>query len=210
VSYHLHGKKFLPCIQSKSTLFQFKTIVLCPITTGLHKKYLSVFHISPLDILKGCNKVSPEPSLLQAEQAQLSQNFFTGESLLISFVASSGLALTIPCLSSAGDPRAGRSTAGGSSGAEPSPSTCWPHCFGYSPEHSLLSGLQGTLPAPVQFFFHLYLQGLLYRGQKDSSVASSVVDSLWTSAFRKLSPNKCCTGTVAEWVCWQTELKRLG
>ncbi|KAK4816215.1 hypothetical protein QYF61_013453, partial [Mycteria americana] len=36
---------------------------------------------SPLCILKGCNKVSLEPSLLQAEQPQLSQPFFTGESL---------------------------------------------------------------------------------------------------------------------------------
>ncbi|KAK4806889.1 hypothetical protein QYF61_012610 [Mycteria americana] len=30
-------------------------------------------------LLKGCNKVSPEPSLLQAEQPQLSQPFFIGE-----------------------------------------------------------------------------------------------------------------------------------
>ncbi|KAK4823530.1 hypothetical protein QYF61_003039 [Mycteria americana] len=32
-----------------------------------------------LKILEGCNKVSPEPSLLQAEQPQLSQPFFRGE-----------------------------------------------------------------------------------------------------------------------------------
>ncbi|KAK4832884.1 hypothetical protein QYF61_026434 [Mycteria americana] len=32
-----------------------------------------------ISILKGCNEVSPEPSLLQAEQPQLSQPFLTGE-----------------------------------------------------------------------------------------------------------------------------------
>jgi len=36
-------------------------------------KSLSVFHISPLSILKGHNEVSLQPSLLQAEQLHLSQ-----------------------------------------------------------------------------------------------------------------------------------------
>ena len=49
------------------------------ITTGLGKKCLSIFLISPLYVLKGHNEVSPEPSLLQAEQLQLSQPFFAGE-----------------------------------------------------------------------------------------------------------------------------------
>ncbi|KAK4818789.1 hypothetical protein QYF61_019135 [Mycteria americana] len=62
VAYHPHCKKFLPYVQSKSTLFQFQTIAPCPITTGL-----------------GHNKVSLKPSLLQAEQPQLSQPFFIGE-----------------------------------------------------------------------------------------------------------------------------------
>jgi len=33
----------------------------------------------PRQVLEGCNKVSPESSLLQAEQPQLSQPFLTGE-----------------------------------------------------------------------------------------------------------------------------------
>ena len=33
----------------------------------------------PLQELKGCSKVSPQPSLLQAEQPQLSQPFLTAE-----------------------------------------------------------------------------------------------------------------------------------
>ncbi|KAK4807117.1 hypothetical protein QYF61_018458 [Mycteria americana] len=67
VPHHPHGKKFLPNIQSKCTLFQFKTVAPCPVTTG--------------PVLKGRNKVSLEPSLLQAERPQLSQPFFTGEVL---------------------------------------------------------------------------------------------------------------------------------
>jgi len=37
----------------------------------------------PLRILKGCCKVSPEPSLLQAEQPQLSRPLLIGESIKI-------------------------------------------------------------------------------------------------------------------------------
>jgi len=40
---------------------------------------LSSFLVGPCQILKSCNKVSPEPSLLQAEQPQLSQSFLTTE-----------------------------------------------------------------------------------------------------------------------------------
>ncbi|KAK4807049.1 hypothetical protein QYF61_018390 [Mycteria americana] len=57
--------KFLPYVQYKSTLFQFKTVVPSPVSTG--------------PVLKGHNKVSLEPSLLQAEQPQISQPSFRGE-----------------------------------------------------------------------------------------------------------------------------------
>ncbi|KAK4830134.1 hypothetical protein QYF61_008561 [Mycteria americana] len=57
-------KKFLAYVQSKSILFQFKTIAPCPITTGPGIKALSIFLIN-FYILKGHNKVSLEPSLLQ-------------------------------------------------------------------------------------------------------------------------------------------------
>jgi len=43
VFQHPHCKKFLPYIQSKSTLFY-----PCPITTGLAKKLFPIFFISPL------------------------------------------------------------------------------------------------------------------------------------------------------------------
>ena len=41
VCHHHHCKK-IPHIQSKSTLFQFKTISSCPVTTGLGKKSSSI------------------------------------------------------------------------------------------------------------------------------------------------------------------------
>jgi len=79
VSYHPHHKIFLPYIQPKSTLLQFKTIASCPVTTGSDQKSFSMFSVSSLYIWKGSNKVSPEPSLLRAEEPQLSQSFFIGE-----------------------------------------------------------------------------------------------------------------------------------
>ena len=45
------------------------------------QKSLCSFLAGPLQVLSGCIKMSPEPSLLQAEQPQLSQPFLTGEVL---------------------------------------------------------------------------------------------------------------------------------
>jgi len=80
VSQHPHSKQLLPDIQSKSTFFQLRTVAHVLSLQALVKR-LSVFLTSPLYILKGRNKLSPEPSLLQAEEPQLSQPFFTGEVL---------------------------------------------------------------------------------------------------------------------------------
>ena len=81
MSHPSHCKKCLPYIQSKFTLFWFKTITPCPITTGPAKKLAPIFLTSPLQVLEGSIKVSPEPSLLQAEQPQLSQPFLVAEVL---------------------------------------------------------------------------------------------------------------------------------
>ena len=45
------------------------------------KKIVPIFPIGSLEVLKGCNQVSAQPSLLQAEQAQLSQPVLIGEVL---------------------------------------------------------------------------------------------------------------------------------
>ncbi|NWW32244.1 MKRN1 ligase, partial [Panurus biarmicus] len=57
----------------------FETVIPCLITTCLCKKFLFIFLVGPLQVLEGCSKVTPEPSLLQAEQPQLSEPFLIGE-----------------------------------------------------------------------------------------------------------------------------------
>ena len=42
---------------------------------------LSIVPVGPLQVLEGCYKVTPEPSLLQAEQPQLPQPVVVGEVL---------------------------------------------------------------------------------------------------------------------------------
>jgi len=79
VFHRSHCQKFFPNIQSKSTLPQFKTITPCSVTTCPCKKSLSSFLVGPFKYLAGCYQVSPLPSLLQAEQPQLSQPFLTGK-----------------------------------------------------------------------------------------------------------------------------------
>lgn len=68
--HHADSEKCHPCIYSKSTLFQFKTIA--PVATCSCENSLPLFLISSLYILEGCAEVSPEPSLLQFEQLQVS------------------------------------------------------------------------------------------------------------------------------------------
>lgn len=69
----------LPYLQSKPTLFLFKTTPPCPVTTGPCKKSFSIFLVSSLYILR---KIFLEPSLLD-EQLQFC--FFHRRSALWSF-----------------------------------------------------------------------------------------------------------------------------
>jgi len=43
--------------------------------------FAPIFLISTLSVLEGCSKVSPQPSVLQAEKPTLSQPFLVGEVL---------------------------------------------------------------------------------------------------------------------------------
>jgi len=54
---------------------------LCLIPTCPCKKSLSILPAGPLQVLEGCYNVTLEPSLLQAQQSQLSQLFLLGEVL---------------------------------------------------------------------------------------------------------------------------------
>ena len=79
VPHHPHREEFLPYISSKPALFQLEAITPCPITTCPCKQALSSFLVGLLQVLEGCDKVSLEPSLLQAKHPQLSQPLLTGE-----------------------------------------------------------------------------------------------------------------------------------
>ena len=52
VSYHLHSKEFLSNICCKSTLFQFKAISPCPVTTCPYKNSFPSFPVGTLQILE--------------------------------------------------------------------------------------------------------------------------------------------------------------
>ena len=68
-----HSKGFPLDIQSKSTLLQFKAIFPHSFSTCPYKKSLPSFPVGPLQVLEGCYKMPPEPSLLQAEDLQFYQ-----------------------------------------------------------------------------------------------------------------------------------------
>ena len=75
------GKGCLPCIWSGCTLLPLKTIAPCPVARGAVRRCVPIFPRSPLEVLKGVEEVSPEPSLVEAEQPQVSQALLRGEAL---------------------------------------------------------------------------------------------------------------------------------
>ena len=84
VSHHPYSKKkkkLLPYTQSKSQLFQFKTISPCLITTDSAEESVPIFLTTSLYILKVRYQVSPEPPIFWAEQPQHSQSVLVGEVL---------------------------------------------------------------------------------------------------------------------------------
>ena len=111
----------------------------------------------PVQVLKGCSKVSHEPSHLQAEQPQVSafphrRGVPAFWSLLL---PSSGSALTTPRLSCAECSGAGHRTPGEVSpeqnrGAESPPSTCWPCLFDAAQD---TFGLLGSAHCQVMLSF---------------------------------------------------------
>lgn len=70
-------KDVLPHVQYKL----IRTAAFCTVATGLDKKCLCLYHKSHFNVLKGHNKVSLRPSLLQMELFHLSQPSFIGELL---------------------------------------------------------------------------------------------------------------------------------
>jgi len=79
VYHHPHGKKFLLISSLNLPSLSLKPLLLVLSQQVLLKKIFPVFPIGFRQVLKGCYKVSPRPSLLQAEQSQLSQTFLIGK-----------------------------------------------------------------------------------------------------------------------------------
>ena len=62
--HHSPGKELPPAIQPKSSLFQLKTFSPCPAVIYPFKEFTPLLFIGSLQVLKGCNEVTPQPSLL--------------------------------------------------------------------------------------------------------------------------------------------------
>ena len=65
--HHTLSKELSPDIYSKSPILLFKNIPPCSITIYPCKKLFSLTFINSLEILEGCNEVSPQSSLFQAQ-----------------------------------------------------------------------------------------------------------------------------------------------
>ena len=78
---HPHSKEGFPRVQTELPVLQFVPVAPCPVT-GHHWKESGPVLLTPtLQIFTGISKVPSQPSLLQAEQAQLPQPFLVGEML---------------------------------------------------------------------------------------------------------------------------------
>lgn len=113
--------------------------------------------MDPLYILKDYSQVSPEPSLLQAEQPQLSQSVLIGKvvpSLGLFLWTPSGRAPAGPCLSCPED-----STSGHSTPSEASPVQSREQLYDFPPpaDHTALDAVQDVVG---YFFFFLNLAKL--------------------------------------------------
>ena len=78
---HPHSEEVLPHVQTELPLLQFVPVAPCPVA-GHHWKESGPILLTPtLQIFRSISKVPSQPSLLQAEQAQLPQPFLIGEML---------------------------------------------------------------------------------------------------------------------------------
>ena len=79
--WHPQREEVLPRVQLELPLLQFVPVAPCPVA-GHHWKESGPVLLTPtLQIFVGIDKVPSQPSLLQAEQAQLPQPLLVGEML---------------------------------------------------------------------------------------------------------------------------------
>jgi len=60
--HHSRSKELPPNIQPKSSLFQLKTFPPCPALIYPFKEFTPFLFIGSLQVLEGCNEVTPQPS----------------------------------------------------------------------------------------------------------------------------------------------------
>lgn len=70
-----------PYIQQEPPVFQFVTIVFCPVAGHHLKEPDSVIFTASLQILVHLDEIPPDPSLLWAKQSQISKPFLLWEML---------------------------------------------------------------------------------------------------------------------------------
>ena len=78
---HPQREEVLPRVQLELSLLHFVPTASCPVTGHHCKESGPVFPTPTLQIFRGISKVPSQPSLLQAEQAQLPQPLLVGEML---------------------------------------------------------------------------------------------------------------------------------
>ena len=79
---HPQREEVLPHVQTELPVPQFVPIAPCPVTGDHWKELIPILLTPTLQIFVGIYKIPSQPSLLQAEQAQLSQPFLVREMLL--------------------------------------------------------------------------------------------------------------------------------
>ncbi|KAK4825745.1 LOW QUALITY PROTEIN: hypothetical protein QYF61_002184 [Mycteria americana] len=138
---------------------------------------------APLETLEGCYKVSPQPSLLQAEQPQLSQPVLVGEVLQPSGHFCGPpldplqqlhvlLVLRTPELDAVLQVGSHQSRA---EGQNPLPRPAGHASFDAAQDAVGFLHCECTLSAHVQLFIHQYPQGLLHRAALDHIIPDDVL-----------------------------------
>ena len=74
-------KSFILLANLNLPSFSLKPLPLVLLLHALVESHSPAFFVAHLQVLEGCSKASPQRSLLQAEQPQLSQPFLTAEVL---------------------------------------------------------------------------------------------------------------------------------
>ena len=141
----LCGKNFL-LLSNLNLPSHLKTIPPCPTVIHPHKQLVPLLFICSLQVLKGHNELSPEPSLLQAKRDPFLQRFLIGEWLQPSDHLHSpppDPLQELHVLPVLGAPRpetllqmGPHDTQELSRGGQSPPSPCWPPLFLCSPEHT--------------------------------------------------------------------------